>query len=224
MILPPATLAQADTPTRKPWRRDQGRPRKKNGRPTPDTPGPPPAMPGPGPPPRRPQKPPDGSTGGRICKPHRHGNGQQMATGNAMHGNGGDANATRKRRTGAGRKKNKAGCNFTRKKKLHYRAATEATRKEGRRTAAGQKNAPAGEDPRKGEKKPAGSVAHGGSELFEQGLENGPAKDERINDQHSASPPYSPRRAGCQWVDRSQIWEYLTGPRSRRKRSASGSV
>ena len=30
MILPPATLAQADTPTRKPWRSDQGSPPKKS--------------------------------------------------------------------------------------------------------------------------------------------------------------------------------------------------
>lgn len=59
--------------------------------------------------PRRPPKPAGGSVGGRICKPHPHGNGPQRATGNATHGNGGDANATRKRRAGAGRKKNKAG-------------------------------------------------------------------------------------------------------------------
>lgn len=108
MILPPATLAQAGTLTRKPWRGDQGSPRKnrpahaehaltasghawtRNA-------------------PRRPQKPPDGRTGGRICKPHRHRNGPQRATGNAIHGNGVDANATRKRRTGTGRKKIKPG-------------------------------------------------------------------------------------------------------------------
>lgn len=107
---------------------------------------------------------------------------------------------------------------------MQHRAATEATRKEGRRTAAGQQNAPAGETHTRAKRKPAGSVAPGGSELLKQGLEHGPKENKRINDQHSASPPYSPRRAGCQGVDRSQIWEYLTGPRSRRKRSASGSV
>lgn len=85
---------------------------------------------------------------------------------------------------------------------MQHRAATEATRKEGRRTAAGQKNAPAGEDPHQGEKKPAGSVAPGGIELLKQGFEHGPAKDESIDDQHSASPPYSQRRAGCQGVSR----------------------
>nr|DAE35944.1 MAG TPA: hypothetical protein [Caudoviricetes sp.] len=45
-----ATLAQADTPTRKPWRSDQGKPPKKIGWATPNTPGTPPAAPGPGPP------------------------------------------------------------------------------------------------------------------------------------------------------------------------------
>ena len=65
----PATLAQADTPARKPWRSDQGRPHKKIGRPTPDTPGPPPAMPGPGPPPRRPQKPQTGAPAGGYASP-----------------------------------------------------------------------------------------------------------------------------------------------------------
>ena len=141
--------------------------------------------------PGRPQKPPDGSTGGRICKPHRHGNGPQRATGDAIHGNGWDANATRKRMKAAWRKKNKAGLNYTRKKKMQHRAATEATRKEGRMAAAWQQNAPAGEDPRQGEKNPAGSVAPGGSELLEQGLEHGPEEDNCIDDQHGASPPYA---------------------------------
>lgn len=36
---------------------------------------------------------------------------------------------------------------------MQHRAATEATRKEDRRAAAGQQNAPAGEDPHQGEKK-----------------------------------------------------------------------
>ena len=56
-----------------------------------------------------PQKPPDGSTGGRIYKPRHHRNGPQRAAGNAIHGNGEDANDTRKRRKAAWRKKNKAG-------------------------------------------------------------------------------------------------------------------
>nr|DAE35945.1 MAG TPA: hypothetical protein [Caudoviricetes sp.] len=49
---------------------------------------------------------------------------------------------------------------------MQHRAATEATRKEGRRTAAGQQNAPAGEDPTRAKRKPAGSVATGGYELL----------------------------------------------------------
>ena len=84
-------------------------PRKKIGLPTLNTPGTPPATPGPGPPPRRPQTPPDGRTGGRICKPHRHGNGPQRATGNAIRPRKRDGDGAQRRRTGAGRKKNKAG-------------------------------------------------------------------------------------------------------------------
>jgi hypothetical protein len=72
---------------------------------------------------------------------------------------------------------------------MQHRAATEATRKEERRAAAWQQNAPAGEDPRQGEKKPAGSIAPGGSELLKQGLEHGPEEDNDVYDQHSASPP-----------------------------------
>lgn len=49
---------------------------------------------------------------------------------------------------------------------MQHRDATEATRKEERRTAAWQQNAPAGENPHQGEKKPAGSIAPGGYELL----------------------------------------------------------
>lgn len=59
--------------------------------------------------PRRPQKPPDGSTGGRICKPHRHRNGPQRATGNAIHPRQRDGDGTQRHRRATGRKKNKAG-------------------------------------------------------------------------------------------------------------------
>lgn len=105
----PATLAQADTPTRKPWRSDQGSPRKnrparaKHARTAsghawdPDHPH------------DGPQKPPDGSTGGRICKPHRHGNGPQRATGNAIHPRKLDGDGTQRYGKATGRKKNKAG-------------------------------------------------------------------------------------------------------------------
>ena len=68
LILPPATLAQADTPTRKPLRIDQGSTRKNR-----------PAHAGHArtasghawtrTAPRRPQTPPDGRTGGRIASP-----------------------------------------------------------------------------------------------------------------------------------------------------------
>ena len=72
---------------------------------------------------------------------------------------------------------------------MQHRAATEATRKQGRIAAEWQQNAPAGEDPNQGEKKPAGSVAPGGYELLKQGLKHGPAENKRIDDQHGASPP-----------------------------------
>ena len=72
---------------------------------------------------------------------------------------------------------------------MQYRAATEATRKEGRRAEAWQKNAPAGEDPNQGEKTPAGSVAPGGYELLKQGLDHGQEEDNCIDDQHGSSPP-----------------------------------
>ena len=74
---------------------------------------------------------------------------------------------------------------------MQHRAATEATRKEGRRTAAGQQNAPAGEDPHQGEKKPAGSIAPGGYELLKQGLENGPEEDQRIDNNHDITSPHA---------------------------------
>ena len=48
---------------------------------------------------------------------------------------------------------------------------------------------PSREDPRQGEKKPAGSVAPGGYELLKQGLEHGPEEDNDVYDQHGASPP-----------------------------------
>lgn len=59
--------------------------------------------------PRRPLKPSGGSTGGRICKPHPHGNGQQRATGNAIHQRKRDGDGTQRSRKATGRKKNKAG-------------------------------------------------------------------------------------------------------------------
>lgn len=82
------------------------------------------------------------------------------------------------------------------------KCSTEPPRRRHAKRAGGRQNAPAGEDPRQGEKKPAGSVAPGGIELLKQGFEHGPAKDESIDDQHGASPPYSQRRAGCQVVNR----------------------
>ena len=72
---------------------------------------------------------------------------------------------------------------------MQHRAATEATRKYARRALAWQQNAPAWEDPRQGEKKPAGSIAPGGYELLKQGLKHGPEENKRIDDQHSESPP-----------------------------------
>ena len=76
---------------------------------------------------------------------------------------------------------------------MQHRAATEATRKEERRAAAWQQNATAWEDPRQGEKKPAGSVAPGGYELLKKDLKHGPEEDNCIDDQHGASPPQMAR-------------------------------
>lgn len=59
--------------------------------------------------PRRPLKPSGGSVGGRICKPSRHRNGPQRATGNAIRPRKRDGDGTQRPRAGAGRKKNKAG-------------------------------------------------------------------------------------------------------------------
>lgn len=72
---------------------------------------------------------------------------------------------------------------------MRHRATTEATRKDGRKAAAGQQNAPAGEDPHQGEKKTRRKHCPGGIELLKQGLKHGPAEDKSIDDQHSASPP-----------------------------------
>lgn len=144
--------------------------------------------------PRRPPKPPHGRTGGRICKPSRCRNGPQRATGDAIRPRKRDGDGAQRHRKATERKKNKSGWNYTRKKKMQHRATTEATRKEGRRTTAGQQNAPAGEDPTRAKRKPAGSVAPGGIELLKQGLKHGPAEDKHIDDQHSASPPSTPRK------------------------------
>lgn len=53
---------------------------------------------------------------------------------------------------------------------MQYRAATEATRKEGRRAAAGQQNAPAGENPTRAKRKPAGSIAPAGLNYLSRAL------------------------------------------------------
>lgn len=54
---------------------------------------------------------------------------------------------------------------------MQHRAATEATRKEGRRTAAGQQNAPAGENPHQGEKKtPPEALPPAGLNYFSRAL------------------------------------------------------
>lgn len=109
LILPPATLAQADTPTQKPWRSDQGGLRKKSAGPRrtrPDRLRPCMDLDHPH---DGPQKLPDRSTGGRICKPHRHGNGPQRATGNAIRPRKRDGDGTQRHRKAKGRKKNKDG-------------------------------------------------------------------------------------------------------------------
>lgn len=59
----------------------------------------------------------------------------------------------------------------------------------------GSKTPQQGETPTRAKRKPAGSVAPGGIESLKQGLEHGPAKNNDVYDQHSASPPNTPRRA-----------------------------
>lgn len=59
---------------------------------------------------------------------------------------------------------------------MQHRAATEATRNEARRAEAWQQNAPAGEDPHQGEKKPAGSVAPAGMNYLSRALSTAPKK------------------------------------------------
>lgn len=107
LILPSATLAQADAPPEAPAERS-GQTAEKNrlghAEHARNASGHAWTRTGP----RQPPKPSGGSIGGRICKAHRHRNDPQRAAENAIHGSGGNANATRKRRTGAGRKKNKA--------------------------------------------------------------------------------------------------------------------
>ena len=60
---------------------------------------------------------------------------------------------------------------------MQHRASTETTRKEGRRTAAGQKNAPAGEDPHQGEKKnPPEALPPAGLNYLSRALSAAPQK------------------------------------------------
>lgn len=59
---------------------------------------------------------------------------------------------------------------------MQYRAATEATRKEERRAAAWQQNAPAGEDPHQGEKKTRRKLPPAGLNYFSRALSTAPKK------------------------------------------------
>ena len=72
---------------------------------------------------------------------------------------------------------------------MQHRATTEATRKEGRRAAHGSKTPQQGRTPTRAKRNPPEALPPGGSELLKQGLEHGPKEDERIDDQHGASPP-----------------------------------
>lgn len=161
MILPPATLAQADAPPEALAERS-GRPPQKIGRPTPNTPGPPPATPGPGPAHGGPRSPQAGALAAGYASPaatgtarrgpretpHTETEGTQMP-----HGSAGRAQDERKIKPGE----------FTPGKR---KCSTEPPRRRHAKRAGGWQNAPAGENPHQGEKKPAGSVAPGGIELL----------------------------------------------------------
>lgn len=165
LILPSATLAQADAPPEALAERSgqtlakksacpcRTRPARLRPRLDPDRPTTAPETPG-------------GSIGGRICKPHRHGNGPQRATGNAIHGNGGAQTP----RISAGRaqdeRKIKPG-EFTPGKR---KGSTEPPRRRHAKRAGGRqqssKTPQQGRTPTRAKRKPAGSVAPGGFELL----------------------------------------------------------
>lgn len=161
----PATLAKADTPTRKPWRSDQGRPSKKIGRPTQDTPGPPPATPGPGTPHDGPRSPQTGAPAAGYASP--------TATGTANRGPRGTpythASETETARNATGKpqdeRKIKPGEITPGKRKC---STEPPRRRHGKRDGGrqhGSKTPQQGRTPARAKRKPAGSVAPGGNEL-----------------------------------------------------------
>ena len=159
-------------------------------------------MPGPGPPHDGPQSPQAGEPAGGYARP--------SATGTAHRGPRetpyAHASETETAHNATVRaqdeRKIKPGEITPRKRKC----STEPPRRRHAKRAGGRrhgsKTPQQGRTPTRAKRKPAGSIAPGGSELLKQGLEHGPAKDKRIDDQHGASPPYSQRRAGCQVVNR----------------------
>lgn len=157
----PATLSQADAPPEAPAERS-GQTHEKIGLPTLDTPGTPPATPGPGPAHGGPRSPQAGALAAGYASPtptgtahrwpqetpHTETEGTQMP-----HGSAGRAQDERKIKPGE----------FTPGKR---KCSTEPPRRRHAKRAGGWQNAPAGENPHQGEKKPAGSVAPGGYELL----------------------------------------------------------
>lgn len=201
MILPSATLSQADASPEAPAERS-GQTAEKIGQPLPRLAGTPPATPGPGPAHGSPRSPQAGALEAGYARPTATGTthrGPQKTPCTAAEG-------TQTPHASAGRtqdeRKIKPG-EFTPGKR---NCGTEPPRrrhaKTGARRQQGSKTPQQGRTPTRAKRKPAGSVAPGGYELLKQGLKHGPAEDKGINDQHSASPPYSPRPAGRQGVSR----------------------
>ena len=155
---------------------------EKIGRTTPDTPGPPPAMPGPGPPRTAPKSPQTGAPAEGYTSP--------AATGTAHRGPREtpytETDWTQTPHASAGKpqgeRKIKPGEITPGKRKC----STEPPRRRHAKRAGGRqqgsKTPQQGRTPTRAKRKPAGSVAPGGYELLEQGLENGPAEDDCIDD------------------------------------------
>lgn len=191
MILLPATLAQADTPTRSLAERS-GRPPQKIGRPTLNTPGPPPALPGPGTPHDGTQSAQTGAPAAGYASPTATRTAHRVARETPY----AHARETETARNAAGRprdeRKIKPGEITPGKRKC----STEPPRRRHAKRAGGRqqgsKTPQQGRTPTRAKRKPAGSVAPGGFESLKQGLEHGHAKNNDVYDQHGCTSSRCP--------------------------------
>ena len=192
MILPPATLAQADTPTRKPWRSDQGRPLKKSAGPRrthpdrlrpcldPDHPHDGPRSPQTGAPAAGYASPTATGTAHRGPRETPYTHARETET---VHNATGKPQNERKIKPGE----------FTPGK---IKCSTEPPRRRHAKRAGGRqqgsKTPQQGRTPTRAKRKPAGSVAPGGFESLKQGLEHGHAKNNDVYDQHGCTSSRCP--------------------------------